>query len=53
MFVSEIFNTEKNVQLEQDLQEKTEEAAINDRLSAVENMLYSNNGLIGVDKFKK
>ena len=46
---------EKNVKLEQELQEKTDEVnQINDRLSAIENMIYSNDNLVGVvDKFKK
>lgn len=43
------------IKMEQKLQEKTNEVqSMNDRLSAIEEMIYSNDGLVSVvDKFKK
>ncbi len=46
---------EKNIELENELSSKKREIeSMNDRLSAIENMIYANDGLIeAVDKFKK
>ena len=43
------------IKLENELENKKQEVeSMNDRLSAIENMIYANDGLIGVvDKFKK
>lgn len=46
---------EKNIKLENELENKKQEInSMNDRLSAIENMIYANDGLVGVvDRFKK
>ena len=45
----------KNIKLENELENKKQEIeSMNDRLLAIENMIYANDGLIGVvDRFKK
>lgn len=46
---------EKNIELENELTNKKQEIqSMNDRLSAIEEMIYANDGLVSVvDKFKK